>query len=258
MSYFSQRGATGPIPYAGTSTDASLASLVGSKFETSDGREFVLVQNAGTALVQGKMVQGPAQITNHSNLTTTTAAVGATTVTVTLGGTLVTANQYAGGYFIVNAGTGIGQQLKIASHPAQSSSSGTVVITLEDPIQVATLASDTKSCLRMNPFGSSNGTDVRTDGVIVCPTTVSGQVLGVAAYPIAASTSTVPTYGLVQSKGIANVLNDASTTIGVGVMPSSNTAGAVMTYVVATSTLLGFSVQAGVTTEARQVQLNIA
>lgn len=257
MSAFTQRGATGPVPYAGTSTDGSLVTLTGSKFDTSDGREFVLIQNAGTALVQGQLAQGPAQITNHSNLTTTTVAVGATTVTVTLGGTAVTANQYAGGYIIFNAGTGIGQQLKIASHPAQSSGSGTVVITLEDPIQVATATASTKSCLRLNPFGSGNGTDVRTSGVIVCPVTVSGQVVGVSTYPIAASTSTVPTYGLVQSKGVCNVVNDANTTIGVGVMPSSNTAGSVMTYVVATSTLVGFSIQAGVTTEARQVQLNI-
>lgn len=257
MSVFTQRGATGPLPYAGTSTDASLATLVGSKFETSDGREFVLVQNAGTALVQGQLVQGPAQITNHSNLTTSTVAVGATTITVTAGGTLITANQYAGGYLIINAGTGIGQQLKIASHPS-ATSSGTCVITLEDAVQVATATASTKSCLRLNPFGSQNGTDFRTSGVIVCPVTVSGQVLGVSTYPIAATSTTVLSYGLIQSKGVCNVVNDANTGIGVGVMPSSNTAGSVMTYVVATSTLVGFSVQAGVTTEARQVQLNIA
>lgn len=256
MSYFSQRGATGPIPFAGTSTDASLATLTGSKFDTTDGREFALVQNAGTALVQGKLVQGPAQITNHSNLTTSTAAVGDKTITVTSGGTLITANQYAGGYLITNAGTGIGQTLRIASHPS-ATSSGTCLITLEDPIQVATSVSDTKSCLRLNSYGSSNGTDVRTSGVIVCPTTLTGQVIGASVYPIAASSSTVPTYGLIQTKGPAAVINDANTGIGVDVMPSSNTAGSVMTYVVATSSRVGSSVQAGVTTEARIVNLQL-
>lgn len=256
MSSFTQRGATGPIPFAGTSTDASLVTLTGSKFDTSDGREFVLVQNAGTALAQGKLVQGPAQITNHSNLTTSTAAVGDTTITITSGGTLITANQYAGGYLITNAGTGAGQTLKIASHPS-ATSSGTCVITLEDPVQVATAVADTKSCLRLNPYGSSNGTDVRTSGVVVCPTTLTGQVIGVSTYPIAASTSTVATYGLIQSRGVTAVLNDANTGIGVDVMPSSNTAGAVMTYVVATSSRVGSSVQAGVTTEYRQVNLQL-
>lgn len=257
MSYFSQRGQGGPIPFAGTSSDISLQTMTGTKFDTADGREFVLVQNAGTALAQGKLAQGPAQITNHSNLTSTTTAVGDKTITVTLGGTLVTANQYAGGYLITNAGTGAGQSLKIASHPAQSTTTGTVVVTLEDPIQVATLASDTKSCLRLNPFGSLYGTDYRTSGVVVSPTTLTGQIIGVSTYPIAASSATVASYGLLQSRGVAAVLNDATTAIGLDVMPSSNTPGAVMTYVVATSSRVGSSTQAGVTTEYRQVNIQL-
>lgn len=257
MSYFAQRGQAGPVPFAGTSTDGSLVTMVGTKFDTSDGREFVLVQNAGTALAQGKLVQGPAQITNHQNLASTTQAVGDTTITVTLGGTLVTANQYAGGFLIINAGTGAGQTLKIASHPAQATTTGTVLVTLEDPIQVATLASDTKSSLRLNPYGAPNGTDVRTSGVIVCPTTLTGQVIGISNYPIAASTSTLATYGLIQSRGLTACLNDATTAIGLDVMPSTNTAGAVMTYVVATSSRVGTSTQAGVTTEYRNITLQL-
>lgn len=256
MSYFAQRGATGPIPFAGSSTDSSLATLAGARFDTADGREFVLVQNAGTALVQGTLIQGPAQIgANHSNLTTAAAAVAATTMTVTAGGTLITANQYAGGYAVINAGAGIGQTLKIASHPS-ATSSGTCVLTLEDPVQVA-LTTSSKTSLRLNPYGSSNGTDVRTSGVVVCPTTLTGQVIGVATYPIAASTSTVPTYGLIQTRGLVSCLNDATTAIGLDLMPSSNTAGAVMTYVVATATRVGTATQAGVTTEARQITIQL-
>lgn len=257
MSRLTQPGQGAPLELFQTSSDASLGTLTGAKFYSADGREFALVQNAGTALDAGKTVQSPAQITNHSNLTTATAAIGATQVTVTLGGTAVTANQYAGGYLIINAGTGAGQTLKIASHPAQSSTTGTVVVTLEDALKVATAVADTKSCLRFNPYGSPNGTALSTFGVIVTPTTVSGQVLGVALYPIAATTSSVLSYGLIQTKGPIAVLNDANTGIGVDVMPSSNTAGAVMTYVVATSSRLGSSIQAGVTTEYRQVNLQL-
>lgn len=257
MSYFSQRGQGSPIPFASTSSDISLQTLTGTKYDTADGREFVLAQNAGTALAQGKMVQSPAQITNHSNLATSTAAIAATTITVTLGGTAVTANQYQGGFLIINAGTGAGQTLRIQSHPAQTSTSGTVVVTLEDPIQVATLSSDTKSCLRLNSFGSLYGTDYRTSGVVVMPTTNTGQVIGASVYPIAASSATVASYGLLQTKGAAAILNDATTGIGLDVMPSSNTAGAVMTYVVATNTRVGTAVQAGVTTEYRIVNLQL-
>ncbi len=257
MTIFTQRGATGPLAYAQTSTDANLATMVGSVFETSDGREFVLVQNAGTALAQGKTVQGPAAISNHQGLTTSTQVVGDKTVTVTAGGTLITANQYAGGYVVFSEGTGLGQTLKIKSHPA-ATSSGTCVLTLEDPIQVATATASTKSFLVKNPYGSGNGTDVRTEGVIICPTTITGQVLGVSTYPIAASTSTVPSYGFIQKRGMAGVLNRAGTTIGLNVgTSSSTTAGACETYAAATNIMIGHAVTAGVDAKYGVVYLTL-
>ena len=259
MSRFTQRGATGPLDFAQTSTDANLGSMVGAKFETSDGREFVLVQNAGTALAQGKLVQGPAAIANHQGIAASTQAVGDKTITVTLGNTLVTANQYAGGFINTTEGTGLGQTLKIASHPA-ANASASVVITLEDPIQVATSSSDTKATLSMNPYGSSNGTDVRTDGVIICPTTLTGQIVGVSNYPIPASTATVPSYGFIQTKGACAVLNHSGTTIGLNVgnsVQSIPVAGAVETYAAASNTLVGTAVVAGTDTKYAMVNLNI-
>lgn len=257
MSRLTQKGQGGPLELFKTSTDASLATLTGAKFDSADGREFVLVQNGGSALVSGNLIQGPAQIgANHTNLATSTAAIGATTVTVTMGGTLATANQYAGGYVVFNAGTGLGQTLKIASHPS-ATSSGTCVLTLEDPIQVATVSGSTKSTLVLNPYGSSNGTDFTTSGVVVCPTVLTGRVIGVSLYPIAATTATVLQYGLIQTKGVVACLNDATTAIGLDLMPSTNTAGAVMTYVVATSSRVGTSTVAGVTTETRPIMIQL-
>ncbi len=258
MSRFTQKGQGGPLDFGQTSTDTSLATLTGTKFDTSDGREFVLVQNGGTALVAGNLIQGPVNIgANHQNLATTTAAIGATQITVTLGGTAATLNQYQGGFAVINAGTGIGQTLKIASHPAQTSTSGTVVLTLEDPLKVATLASDTKTSLMLPVYGSANGVDVRTSGVVVCPVTLTGPVIGVSVTPIAASTTTVPTYGFIQTKGVVGCLNDATTAIGLDLMHSTNTAGAVMTYVVATAGIVGNSYVAGVTTEVRPIKINL-
>lgn len=258
MSRFSQRAEGGPLGFAQQSTDLSLGTIVGTKFETSDGREFVLIQNAGTALVSGLLIQGPVKIgANHSGLVLSTAVIGATQITATLGGTAVTANQYAGGFLVISAGTGIGQTLRIASHPAQTSTSGTVVLTLEDALQVATLTSDSKGTLELNPYGSANGVDVRTSGCVVCPTTLTGPVIGVTVSPIAASTSTIPAYGFIQTKGVVGCLNDATTAIGLDLMHSSNTAGAVMTYVVATSGRIGNSHVAGVTTEVRPITLQL-
>lgn len=257
MSILTQRGATGPLEIFKTSTDPSLVTMAGAKFDSSDGRVFALVQNAGTALAQGKLVQGPAKIANHQNLATSTQVVGATVVTVTLGGTLATANQYSGGFVIFNAGAGIGQTLQIASHPA-GTSSGTVVLTLADPIQVATASGTTKSSLVLPAYGSPNGTDVRTSGVVICPANnaLTGPVIGVSSYPIAASTSTAATYGLIQTRGLVAVLNDGGTAIGLDLMPGS-VAGSVATYVIATSSRVGSSTQAGVDTEYRLITLQL-
>lgn len=257
MSWFTQRGQGAPMAYASTSSDGSLATLVGTKYSTSDGREFALIQNGGTALVSGNLIQGPVSIgTTHQNLATSTAAVGATTVTVTAGGTLITTNQYQGGYVVFNAGTGLGQTLRIKTHPS-ATSSGTCILQLEDPVKVATLSSDTKSTLILNPYGAQFGTDYRTSGCVVCPTTLTGPVIGVTVSPIPATSTTALSYGFIQTVGIVGCLNDANTAIGLDLMHSSNTPGAVMSYVVATSNRVGTSTVAGATTEVRPITIQL-
>lgn len=246
-------GATG----GQTSTDVSLETQVGQKFVSADGREFVLVQNGASALTAGKLVQAPASIgANHTGLTCATAAIGATQITVTLGGTAVTANQYQGGFVAISAGTGAGQTLRIASHPA-ATSSGTCVLTLEDPLSVATAVADSKASLTLPIYGSANGTNVATHGVIVCPTTATGTVIGATIYPIAASSTTVATYGYIQTKGFVAVLNDSGTAIGLDVMPSSSVAGAVVTYVAATRSRVGTSTVAGENTKYQGITLQL-
>lgn len=264
MSRLTQKGQGAPVELFNTSTDASLATLVGAKFDSSDGREFVLVQNGGTALVAGTLIMGPKPIANHQGLAVTAFSAATTsakaTVTVTLGATLATANQYAQGFAIVNSGTGIGQTLKISSHPSAALSTS-LVVTLEDNPLVA-LDTTSTICLRLNPYGTQNGTTFATSGVIITDHTApTGKILGVALYAIPATTATVLSYGLIQCAGTVACLNDAGTVVGASggldVMPSSNTDGAVMTYVVATGSRIGTSTQTGVTTEAREITLQL-
>lgn len=233
-----------------TSNDASISTQVGTEWKSSDGRTFVLVQNAATAIASGLMVQGPANLASFVTLAMVgTPAIGATQVTVTLGGTAVVANEFAGGTLIISTLTGVGQTLKIASHPAQSSTSGNVVLTLEDPLSVALDATSTAT-LNLPQYGSQNGTAASNTigalGVIVNPTTTSGRILGATLYPIPASSTTVPSYGFIQTKGAIGVLNQGSTAIGLDLMPSASVAGALCTYVVATKTRVGTSPIAGV------------
>ena len=220
-------------------TDSSNFSLCGQHFDLADGREVVLVSVGGSGIVSGVLCQSSVQVANHQNLAVVAnVAVGATSVTVTLGGTAITANQYAGGYLIVNAGAGIGQTLKIESHPAQANAAGNVILTLSDPVQVALTSAASKVCLLANPY----------TGVIINPTSATGIPVGVTLYPLTAGS-----YGYIVTKGIVSCLNAGGTAIGLG-LAISGTAGALAT-VAATTGQVAIALQAGVTTESRAVRL---
>lgn len=243
-----------------SSTDTSLSTLVGVKFQSADGRTFALVQNGGSALAAGVLVQGPATIgANHTGLAVATAAAtGATQVSVTLGGTAVTANQYQGGFAIVSAGTGAGLTLRIASHPAQTATGGNVTLTLEDPISSNLDTSTSKVTLNLPQYGSDNGADVSTHGVIISPSAATtGQNIGVTYAPIAASSATVPTYGFIQTKGlVACLFAGSGSTAGVNVMQGAVN-GAVSTFNVGGRPLVGFAVQTPEDTKKQAIFVNL-
>lgn len=254
MSRITQRGATGPLSLVAngtfqTSTDASLETLVGTRWDLSDGREVRLGQVAsGTTVVPGKIYQSPALVADHQNLATTAVVAYSNngnvpaSVTATLGATAVTANQYAGGFLIVNDATGEGQTLKIASHPA-ADASATCKFTLEDGPTTALVAATSEVSL----------VPADGNGVIIMPTTATGAVFGASLYNMAAST-----YGFFVTRGITAVLNDATAaiTIGSAVSCSNATAGAVENGVIAQG-FIGTAVYTGVEGEYRAINLNI-
>lgn len=191
------------------SSTTALLSL-GERVATQDGRAYRYAYAGAVALVPGTLLQAPAEITNHENLAPAAAAIGATQVTVTLGATAVTANQYAGGYLMVTVTPGQGYQYLIASHPAAALST-TVVLTLSDPIQVA-LTTSSRCDLVANPY----------NGVVINPTTATSAPIGVAVYPLP-----INTYGWIQVSGAACVLADGTVTVGTNLVASNGTAGAV-------------------------------
>ena len=250
MSRITQRGATGPLSIVAngefqTSADASLATLVGTRWDLSDGREVTLVSNGAVAFAAGKLVQDAAIVPNHQNLGTTAyvpySANGnvPASVTVTLGATAATANQYAGGFVVVNDATGEGQTLRIASHPAADASAA-LKLTLEESAGVAIVATTSEVCL-VSPHGKS---------VVIQPTTVTGAQVGVTLNAIAASE-----YGFVVTKGLVGCLAQGAIGVGLGISIGS-VAGAVAVSA-ATTARLGFASQAGVDTEYRTVFINL-
>lgn len=250
MSRITQKGAVSPLPVLATSTDSSLATLLGSRFDLSDGREVVLVQaEAATTIASGKLYQSPATVANHQNIAVTAfsaaSSSGPATVTVTLGATAATANQYAGGFVVVNSANGAGQTIRIASHPA-AGSGASLVITLEDN-PVTALTTSSKVCLIANP----------ANGVIINPTTPTGIPVGVALYAIAASS-----YGFLVCKGATAALSDATApAVGTAIAASVATAGAIGSVPYATNivtgTVIGNTLQSAVSTEYRTVFINL-
>lgn len=256
MSRITQRGATGPLALVAngafqTSTDASLATLVGTRWDLSDGREVMLVKaSSATTVAAGKLYQDAAIVANHQNLAVTAYRAYSANgnvparVTVTLGATAATANQYAGGYVVVNDNNGEGQTLRIASHPA-ADSAASLALTLEDAATVA-ITTASEVCL-LPPHGKD---------IIINPTTPTGAVAGVGLYTIAASS-----YGFLVTKGLVSGLAQGAITVGTPISPSASVAGALAQtpYAgnVVTGAVVGYANQAGVDTEYRCVYINV-
>lgn len=255
--------------------DSSFSTYIGQKFDTSDGRELVMVANGGVALAAGVLVQAPAQITAHHKLAMTVptaypATAGLYQILVTNGSTVLSVNLFQGGYAHISAGTGIGQTFKIASHQP-GTNAGTFVLKLEDPIQT-TLDATSKVSLNHNPYGgqSASAAGAVSAGVVISPTTQTAGIVGVSLYGIAASTKPtynttsgalstagVTQYGLIVCKGPTSVLVDTVNLVGNAVGHSTAVAGAVAAATLTASSQVGHALQTLTSAENGLVYLQL-
>lgn len=216
---------------------------LGAKIETTDGRILRYVKVGATALVAGKLYDGPAIVANHTNIAVASAAsAGATELTVTLGATAATANQYANGYLVVNDADGEGYTYQIKSNPA-ADASGSLTVTLydEDGLQEA-LTTSSEVTLVPNQY----------NGVIIHAATETGMPVGVAV-----TDATAGYYTWIQTRGPVSLLSDASpASIGSSVAASATTdgAGTIGNGILA---VVGYAITAGISTEYRPVFLTI-
>ena len=190
-------------------TETTPSHQLGSIGVTQDGRKFRYAEVGETALVAGNLLQSAAEATDSQALAVAAAAIGDTTITTTTTLT-VTANEFANGYVCVTVTPGLGNVYRIRSHPAATT--GTLVVTLYDPIEVA-LTTDSRIDLVHNPFAN----------VIQWPATETGTPVGVAFIASGANTFT-----WIQTGGIASVLQEGATAVGAQVYASTGTAGAVI------------------------------
>jgi len=130
---------------------------LGATMVLPDSREFVHAKaNTAAVLSIGAPVVQKARAGTIINLVAAAdAAIGATTVVLTMGATTVctVADQYAGGILGVNDATGEGYQYKIkTSNTAAAASTATFTIEPADPIKVALVSGTSECVIRENPF----------------------------------------------------------------------------------------------------------
>lgn len=211
-----------------TSTSKIGGLPLGTEMLLPDGRKFRHAMAGATAIVPGKLYEGPAiqaqAAISDATLAVNSAAVGATSINITKGaGTAMSANTFAGGYIWTasSVGTGIGYLYKVKSHLASAgTAAATIAVLLEEneTVKVALAGGTTTAGLGKSPY----------DGVVL--TTADTVNINTPA-GVSCSSAAASAFVWLQNKGPAAVMSDATLLIGAAVVASSAAAGAVAPFI---------------------------
>ena len=197
-------------------TSSTKRHPLGTKMVIRD-RAFRYIEAAAVEIGEGLLCSAQAGVTTQDETlaVATTAAAGATSVSITLGGSNnLEKNEYQDGYIFNNTAAGTAALMyRIASH-AYSAHSTAVTINIDEPdglVNAWTAGTDVVGLIG-SPWKD----------VVVAPTTVTGMTVGLSCNNIAASY-----YGWVQTAGPALAMIDAASTTAVGsaLMAGTNHAG---------------------------------
>lgn len=214
---------------------------LGSIAETADGRVYRYARAAATALVAGNININADLVAHHTNRAVAAAvAAGAFDVTVTLGATAATLDQYKDGYMTVNDATGEGITYLVNGNMA-ADSSGTLRVSLAEPVIVA-LTTSSEVTMKYNTY----------DNVIISIADQADQAVGVANTAVTASY-----YCWLQTRGECAVLADEAVAKGLALTIGSSTVGAVEALDAAGEHQIGVASEALVDTEYRSAFLTI-
>lgn len=208
----------------------------------SDGRKFRYAGFGGT-VTPGLLLATPATVANHLNCAPgANFAIGVTDITVVLGATAATKDQYAGGTLFTNDGVGAGQNFRIIGNTA-GASSGTITVRIETGLTVAITSASTKISLVASKYSG-----------LTASATVALTRVGVSNTNAASGQ-----FGWIQTGGDAAVLVDgALVQIADPVIPGS-VAGSVagIGTTAATDQIVGIARDAGATTKYGIVDLSL-
>ena len=218
-----------------------------------DGRVFRYASAGAADLVPGNIVQSAAPVPNHLALTSAAQAIGdgfPTPIVVTPGATAGAANLYAEGTLVVDTTPNNGYQYRISGHPAITASTAfNLYLSPDDRVNTTAWTTATRYGLHHNPYKT----------VIQSPTTATGLTVGGCVAIITANT-TAENFGWIQTRGPFPALINGTPGVGIGVVISATTAGAVDVAAVAAEInvrIIGRMMQVGVSTKNNSVFLTL-
>jgi hypothetical protein len=173
-------------------------------------------------------------------------AIGATSFTYTPGAATGVANQYAGGWLQVDTTPGNGYTYEVSGHAA---------IAGLDRVHAEPEGRDSGRAHRQLPRGPDRKR-LQERHSVNPTTTATGIVAGVATYIITAAQ-----YGWIQTWGMCSTLINGTPGVGIGVVISATTAGAVDVAAVGAEInvrIIGHMMQVGVSTKLNMVNLKLA
>jgi len=195
-----------------TSTSDMYGFALGTSMELPDGSVYKY-STAGETIGAGELCMQAAGVGNHDMdlVTPAIVAIGSSTITVTLGATEATANQYKDGYIYVNDADGEGHIYRIKSNPAADSGANLTVTLANGETVAEALSTSSLTGLMANAYSAVELWDVND---------IDGIPVGVAATEIASGS-----YGWLQAWGYAACLSGATVPVlGSAVMPADTAA----------------------------------
>lgn len=226
------------------STSTAQNHALGTSFNNGEGRAYRYAMAGAADLAAGKVGTAPTQKTNHHNCTAIASAAGTKNPTFTLGATAAVDSEYDEGYVTVNVTPDVGRVYKV-SHMGAIGSGGTATPTLAEPI-VTAWTTATRVNLVHNAWRK----------------TIEGTVSTIRPAGVPMTAVTTLNYYWAQSRGVAAVLCDTTTTLGAVQKCSGSVAGAVTDQTdnlgASSELTVGVaSIMAGADTEYRPIVLTI-
>ncbi len=214
---------------------------IGTLGFTIDGRKYRYCRAGSADLAVGLLAVAATQEAQHSNESVQASAdVGDKKVSLTLGSTAVTANEYADGYLVINDAAGEGRAYLINGHPAADLST-TLVVNLDETISVALTTSSEYSLVK-NPWADA----------VIAVTDQLDMPVGIPNVTI-----TLAQFGWIQTGGVCSAFGDETMAIGAAITTGTDVAGSVEVLDAAGEPDIGYALEAGVDDEYHSVYLRI-